>query len=294
MLDYRLQTFLVLCETMHYTRAAERLCITQPAVTQHIQFLEQHYGCRLFEYRGKCLRLTEQGKRLRQMAFSLSYNSRKMEEIMSATQPAHLRVGATKSIGEFVITPLISRFVREHPDTSLSLIVDNTQALLTAIDQGKLDFALVEGFFDKDKYGYRLLRVEQFFGICAPDHPFAGKEVEIEALFEQPLIVREDGSGTRAIFEDVLRDHNYTLDGFSRMIEMSDFSVLKALVMQNLGISFVYAPVAQQELNRGELASFTLRGLDIRREFNFVYLHDDLFLDIWADCMQALDPIETA
>ena len=61
MLDYRLQTFLTLCETMHYTRAAERLCITQPAVTQHIHFLEQHYGCRLFVYQGKTLRLTEEG-----------------------------------------------------------------------------------------------------------------------------------------------------------------------------------------------------------------------------------------
>ena len=163
MLDYRLQTFLTLCETMHYTRAAERLCITQPAVTQHIHFLEQHYGCRLFVYQGKTLRLTEEGERLRRMAASLAYNSRKMDEAMNEPAPVRLCVGATKSIGEYVIAPLISQFVRQHPTTALSLAVDNTQVLLRALDQGELDFALVEGFFDKDKYGHRLLRQERFF-----------------------------------------------------------------------------------------------------------------------------------
>lgn len=288
MLDYRLQTFLTLCETMHYTRAAERLCISQPAVTQHIHFLEQYYGCRLFDYQGKTLRLTPAGERLHRLAASLAYNSRKMEEVMSEEEPVRLHVGATKSIGEFVIAPLIQRFLRQNPSAALSLVVDNTQALLRALDQGELDFALVEGFFDKEKYGYRLLRQERFFGICAPAHPFAGRAVTLTALFSQPLLVREPGSGTRAIFEGVLREHNYTLDSFSRVHEISDFTVLKALVADGLGISFVYAPVAAAECQQGTLATFALDGIEIRREFNFVYLHDDLFLDIWQDCMQAL------
>ena len=288
MLDYRLQTFLTLCETMHYTRAAERLCITQPAVTQHIHFLEQHYGCRLFDYQGKTLRLTPAGERLRRLAASLAYNSRKLEEVMSEEEPVRLHVGATKSIGEFVIAPLIRRFLRQNPAAALSLVVDNTQALLRALDQGELDFALVEGFFDKEKYGYRLLRQEQFFGICAPAHPFAGRTVALTDLFAQPLLVREPGSGTRAIFEGVLREHNYTLDSFSRVHEISDFTVLKALAADGLGISFVYAPVAAAECREGTLATFALEDIEIRREFNFVYLHDDLFLDIWQDCVQAL------
>ena len=266
MLDYRLQTFLTLCETMHYTRAAERLCITQPAVTQHIHFLEQHYGCRLFVYQGKTLRLTEEGERLRRMAASLAYNSRKMDEAMNEPAPVRLCVGATKSIGEYVIAPLISQFVRQHPTTALSLAVDNTQVLLRALDQGELDFALVEGFFDKDKYGHRLLRQERFFGVCEPDHPFAGREVTFGELFSQTILVREQGSGTRAILEDVLHERNHTLDSFVRVLEISDFTVLKSLATQGIGVTFVYAPVAQAELDAGSLASFTLQGLDIRRE----------------------------
>ena len=78
MLDPRWNTFLVLCETMNYTRAAERLCLTQPAVTHHIHYLEDHYGCRLFSYEGKVLRLTEAGVKLREYTRSLAYNSRKV------------------------------------------------------------------------------------------------------------------------------------------------------------------------------------------------------------------------
>ena len=100
--------------------------------------------------------------------------------------------------------------------------------------------------------------------------------------------MREPGSGTRAIFEGVLREHNYTLDSFARVHEISDFTVLKALAADGLGISFVYAPVAAAECRQGTLATFALDGIEIRREFNFVYLHDDLFLDIWQDCVQAL------
>ena len=87
MLDPRWNTFLVLCETMNYTRAAERLCLTQPAVTHHIHYLEDHYGCRLFIYEGKILRLTEAGLKLLEYTRSLAYNSRKAEEAMKSPSP---------------------------------------------------------------------------------------------------------------------------------------------------------------------------------------------------------------
>lgn len=288
MLDFRLHTFLVLCETMNYTRAAERLCITQPAVSQHIHFLEEHYGCRLFVYQGKVLRLTPQGERLCALAHSLAYNSRKIEESLGTAAPAALHIGATKTIGAYVIAPLVSRFVRRNPGCSLSLTVDNTETLLAALDRGGLDFAVIEGFFDKDRYGARLFRKEAFIGVCAPEHPLAGQTVPLDRLFAENLIIREPGSGTRDIFETLVHEHNYTLARFARLIEISDFSVIKALVAEGLGISFVYAPVAAQELAAGTLARIDLEGPPLLREFNYVYLHDNLFVDLWADC---LDPV---
>lgn len=286
MLDPRWNTFLVLCETMNYTRAAERLCLTQPAVTHHIHYLEDHYGCRLFSYEGKVLRLTEAGVRLREFTRSMAYNSRKVETAMAAPAPISLRVGASKTIGEYIVAPQVERFLRAQPEASFSLLVDNTQVLLRGLEAGTLDFALVEGFFDRSRYDSQLCRQEAFFGVCAPEHRLAGRSVPLDELTGERLILRESGSGTRAIFEEALHRQNYTLESFSSVVTISDFSTIKSLVADGLGISFLYAPVVEQELKSGTLARFDLAEVPISGAFYFVCLKDNLFAKNWIDWMR--------
>ena len=283
MLDPRWNTFLVLCQTMNYTRAAEQLCLTQPAVTHHIHYLEEHYGCRLFSYEGKVLRLTEAGLRLREFTRSMAYNRRKAEEAMAAPAPVSLRVGASKTIGEYWIAPRVERFLRAQPQASFSLVVDNTQGLLRALEAGELDFVLVEGVFDRSRYDSRLVREEAFFGVCPPDHRLAGRAVSIDELLEERLILRESGSGTRGIFEEALGRRNYTLGSFASVATISDFSTIKSLVAAGLGVSFLYAPVVEQELARGTLACFDLAGTPMSGAFYFVCLKDNLFAASWSD-----------
>ena len=286
MLDPRWNTFLVLCETMNYTRAAERLCLTQPAVTHHIHYLEDHYGCRLFSYEGKVLRLTEAGVRLREFTRSMAYNSRKVETAMAAPAPISLRVGASKTIGEYIVAPQVERFLRAQPEASFSLLVDNTQVLLRGLEAGTLDFALVEGFFDRSRYDSQLCRQEAFFGVCAPGHRLAGRSVPLDELTGERLILRESGSGTRAIFEEALHRQNYTLESFSSVVTISDFSTIKSLVADGLGISFSYAPVVEQELKSGTLARFNLAEVPMSGAFYFVCLKDNLFAKNWIDWMR--------
>lgn len=285
MLDPRWETFLVLCETMNYTRAAERLCLTQPAVTHHIHYLEDHYGCRLFSYEGKVLRLTEAGMRLRELTRSMAYNSRKIEAVMSASTPLSLRVGASKTIGDYLIAPRIEHFLRSQPGASFSLVVDNTQALLRELDAGELDFVLVEGFVDRERYETQLYRRESFFGVCPPDHRLAGRSVPLDELTGERLIIREAGSGTRAIFEEALHRRNYTLQSFESLVTISDFSTIKSLVADGLGISFLYAPVVERELQQGALARFDLAELPMEGAFWFVCLKDNLFAQSWTEWM---------
>lgn len=286
MLDSRWNTFLVLCETMNYTRAAEQLCLTQPAVTHHIHYLEDHYGCRLFSYEGKVLRLTEAGMRLREFTRSMSYNSQKAEAIMASPAPISLRVGASKTIGEFLIAPKVERFLRSQPEASFSLVVDNTQVLLRALEDGRLDFALVEGFFDRSHYDAQLYRQEEFFGVCAPRHRLAGRAVPLDELIGERLILRERGSGTRAIFEEALHRQNYTLDSFPSVVTISDFSTIKSLVADGLGISFLYAPAGARELENGTLARFSLAEVPMSGAFYFVCLKDNLFAKNWIGWME--------
>ena len=286
MLDPRWNTFLVLCETMNYTRAAERLCLTQPAVTHHIHYLEDHYGCRLFSYEGKVLRLTEAGVKLREYTRSLAYNSRKVEESMMAPKPLSLRIGASKTIGEFVVASKVERFLRDYPEASFSLSVDNTQVLLRMLEAGKLDFVLVEGFFEGSRYETTLYRKEEFFGICPPGHRFAGRAISLTELESERILIREPGSGTRAIFEEALRRENRTLKSYPNVATISDFSTIKSLVADGLGVSFLYAPAVSGELERGELVRFDLAGLPMSGAFSFVCLKDNLFAADWIAWMQ--------
>lgn len=286
MLDPRWNTFLVLCETMNYTRAAERLCLTQPAVTHHIHYLEEHYGCRLFSYEGKVLRLTEAGLRLREFTRSMAYNSQKIEEAMAEDAPISLRVGTSKTIGEYVVAPKVEHFLRAHPEANFSLLVDNTQVLLRALEEGQLDFVLVEGFFERSRYETQLFRREAFFGVCTPGHRLAGRSVPVDELWGERLILREVGSGTRAIFEDALRRLNCTLDSFESVVTISEFEAIKSLVADGLGISFLYAPVVEKELAQGKLARFELADAPMSGAFYFACLKDNLFSGVWAEWLQ--------
>lgn len=285
MLDFRIETFLTLCRVMNYTRTAEALNVTQPTVTQHIRYLEEQYGCRLFSYFGKTLSLTPQGECLRRFALSMAYNSRCIQKRMqqSGEQQPVMRLGATKTIGEFVIGPMISAYLHQNPERRLSLLVDNTHTLLGLLERGELDFILVEGFFDKSKYGFRLYKKELFIGVCAAGHPLAEQSLSIEDILSQNIIIREPGSGTRAIFEQLLMQHNYSFESLAHITVISDFSVIKQLVCDQVGIAFLYEPVVHAELESGRLKKLRLKSMQAHREFSYVFLKDSLFLDEWQN-----------
>lgn len=283
MLDFRIETFLTLCREMNYTRTAQHLNVTQPTVTQHIRYLEEAYNCKLFSYIGKTLSLTPQGRQLRDFALSMAYNSQCIQERMrqSEGEKPVMRVGATKTIGEFVIGPTISAYLRENPDRRLKLLVDNTQTLLELLERGELDFAVVEGFFDKSKYGYRLYKNEAFIGVCAADHPLADKNLNLDDIITQNIIIREPGSGTRAIFEQLLKQQNYSFESIAQTTVVSDFAVIKQLVYDRIGLAFLYEPVVRAELTSGKIKKLRLESMQAQREFNYVFLKESLFLDEW-------------
>ncbi len=283
MLDFRIETFLTLCRVMNYTRTAQILNVTQPTVTQHIRYLEAEYDCKLFSYVGKTLLLTPSGEHLRDFARSMAYNSQRIQERMrqSRGQKPVMRLGATKTVGEFVIGQMISTYLRKNPECRLSLLVDNTDTLLKLLERGELDFAVVEGFFDKSKYGHRLFKNETFIGVCAAEHSLADRMLTIDDIMAQNIIVREPGSGTRAIFEQLLKQQNYSFDSLAQITVVSDFSVIKRLVCDKIGIAFLYEPVVRAELASGVLKKLHLEAMQVQREFNYVFLKDTLFLEEW-------------
>lgn len=267
-MDTRLKTYLSLCNTMNYRKTAEEVHLTQPAVTKQIQSLEVEYGTTLFHYAGRNLYITDDGLLLKQYAESQHYNEAELLSKLRRTERRVLRLGATKSIGDSVLDGYLTRYL-ESEQNNLSLVVANTSKLLSLLDASELDFVVVEGLFEKKKYEVKLLRQERFIGICAKSHPFAGKRIPIQALAGQNLFLREEGSGTRYIFEQELRSQGYDLSLFNRSTVLSSFQPLKKLVSLGQGISFVYQSVANADQT---LAQFTVANMALEYEFNIIWL----------------------
>lgn len=272
MLDNRIYTFLKLCELMNYRAAAESLNMTQPAVTQHIQGLERDFGCRLFKYNKKTLAMTPEAEELQRCAQGALYNEKEFREYLSEQKAIPVRIGATKTIGNYAAEDKITRLLKDKR-YRVTIDIDNTENLLNRIDRAELDFALVEGYFDKSKYKSSFIKKEEFLGLCPKEHRFAGKDVNISDLKNELLILREKGSGTRTIFEQIISEENYGIDYFNRIAEVSSFELLKKCIISCGGISFAYKAVADSDKR---LATFKLHDEKIYREFNYVYLKNSM------------------
>lgn len=280
-MDRRLESLLAICKTGSYHAAAEELHLSQPAVSKQIKSLEDEYGAKLLVYDGKYVYPTVKGELLRQYAAAAAYNEAELRKMLNMPETVHIRVGATKTIGDYVLFPYISRYL-ENQRHRLSFVVDNTEHLFQMLDGNELDFVIIEGLFDKQKYENRVFRNEPFVGICAPEHPFRNREVSVQELFRAELILREQGSGTRDIFEQALRKLGCSINAFSRVTEISSFKLMKRLIAESSAISFAYQAIADEQ---PELGTFTCRDITGFHEFSAAWLkgtnaknYADLFL----------------
>lgn len=274
MLDFRHETFLALCRIRSYTKTAEALHLTQPAVTQHIKALEAHYGNRLFTYADKTLNLTEHGELLYQFASTVSSDSDILTDMLQrkALLDPPLRFGATLSIGQYIMPDILKQILQNRPNTPLSMIVENTHHLLDKLNQGEIQFALIEGLFDKTAYHSELFAVEPFIGVCSNNSPLSSQSLSFQELTLGSLIIREHGSGTREILEHLLQSRNLSVSSFSKVTEIGNMEVIKELVKSGLGITFLYQSTVKKEIMQGEIKQLHILDVNTCHELNFVFL----------------------
>ena len=214
------------------------------------------------------IELTEEEK-AEQRALALKrYQDEELRRALKRQEKTSLRIGATKSIGDYILLPQIIRFLKE-PDNELFFTVDNTAHLLAQLEGGELDFVVLEGIFDKSRYESFLLRNEPYIGICAKDHPFSGCEVPMDELFSERLILREPGSGTRKILERELMQCGYTIEAFRANVCISSFKLIRHLVSEGCGVSFLYEAVVKNDAQFGHFSCPPLTGV---HELNVVCL----------------------
>lgn len=284
MLDFRMETFLTVCQCMNFTRASEKLNITQPAVSQHIRFLEKHYNTKLFRYEGKKLRLTGAGEILRNASLTMMHDEQSMQNEMQKTEKeAEIRFGATRTIGDSVMGRVLEKYLARYPQARIHMEVENTHDLLVRLDEGKIDFALVEGFFKKSEYDFQIFSREKYIAVCSPDYIFRNTPDRIEKLFQERLLLREEGSGTREVLERCLEAHNLSVQDFDKRMEVGSMQTIKELTKAGCGITFLYEAAVRGELEEGSLRQIPLQDFPVTHEFAFIWRRGSIYADWYRE-----------
>ena len=284
MLDFRMETFLTVCRYMNFTRASEKLNITQPAVSQHIRFLEKHYNTKLFRYEGKKLRLTGAGEILRNASLTMMHDEQSMQNEMQETEKeAEIRFGATRTIGDSVMGSVLEKYLARYPQARIHMEVENTHDLLVRLDEGRIDFALVEGFFKKSEYDFQIFSREKYIAVCSPDYVFQNTPDCIEKLFQERLLLREGGSGTREVLERCLEAHNLSVQDFDKRMDVGSMQTIKELTKAGCGITFLYEAAVRRELEEGSLRQIPLQDFPVTHEFAFIWRRGSIYADWYRE-----------
>lgn len=289
MLDFRIKTFLSVCNTQNYTRTAEELHITQPAVSQHINFLEKMYGVSLFSKVGRSIQITYAGEILYEKLRNMQNDEVIMKNILKSAEGKNptLEFGVTMTIGEYGIAKPISEFLRKHPNQNLHICFGNTEELLNKLDNGEISFALVEGYFPKNKYGNLVYSRELFIPVCHKDHKFKNPVNSLNDLLDQRLLVREEGSGTRNILERNLALSGLSISDFKYSVMVENMHTIIGLLKEDVGITFLYGIAVEEEFRSGILREIKLPDFKMKHEFTFLWRKDSIFAqDYKAICKE--------
>lgn len=289
MLDLKLDTFLVLCETRNYTRAASILNITQPAVTQHIKYLESHYSTKLFYYDEKRrLHLTENGKLLRAFAQTVQADSIQIAQYLKAPaeEPDEINIGTIVTIGESLLPLMVAEFLRRYPDKKVRMYLDEADALLEQLKNGRIQFCITDIHCPQEMYESEELFEGETICICSPKCPLAQKTVDFCDLTDFRLIFRENETYSKRNLMKILHDFNQDITNFKSYVEAGTINAVKKLVMENIGISFTYRFAVQDDLDNGHLSQIYIRDFLSRSFFNMAWMKKSFFTPL---CLQFLD-----
>ena len=282
MLDFRTETFLTVCQTMNFTAAARQLNITQPAVSQHIHFLENQYHTSLFIYQNKQLFLTRSGEILRRHLLTMKNDEKAvMEELKNnITGIETLSIGVTMTIGEYAIVDKLAGFLIQHPEINIHLHYGNTLQLLKLLNSGQISMAIVEGNYPKEYYSHKKYSTEDYIAVCAASHHFmTDHPYTMNDLVHERLLVREEGSGTRNILEQSLMTHGLHISDFIHYIEIENMHTIIGLLKRDCGISFLYKIAVEKELHSGILKEIPLDDFKMQHDFDIIWEKHSVYSD---------------
>ena len=266
----QLEIFVAISRTDSVSRAAEALSLSQSATSTALSELERQFDLQLFDRVGKSLRINETGQQLLPRAVELLDRAKEIENLLQGHAGfGHMRIGATLTVGNYLATILVARFLQEHPESRIQLQVHNTSTIVQQIANHELDLGLIEGDCNHLDIEVQPWIADELVVFSAPNHPLAKqRKASLEQLLQEEWILREKGSGTRETFDRAFHSHHSKL---KIRLELEHTEAIKRAVESGLGIGCISRLALKDAFRRGSLVPISTPNLDLSRFFYFLW-----------------------
>ena len=274
MSDRRLKVFHTVARLLSFTKAAEALHMTQPAVTFQVRQLEEYFNTRLFDRTHNRVNLTPAGERVAEFAeriFDLYAEMENSVRDLTGEISGALTVGASTTIAEYMLPALLGEFKNKHPDINLRLKVSNSEGIVSMVEHNVIDLGVVESQVSNKNLIVEVCHDDQLVVIAAPDHELArrGGKVRADEIIRYPFVSREEGSGTRDVIIQYLIDQGVNPAELNFSLELGSPEAIKGAVEAGMGITIISRSIIGKELKLKTLCELQLDP-PLSRPFSFV------------------------
>ena len=264
MADRRLQVFHTVARHLSFTKAAEALHMTQPAVTFQVRQLEEYFNTRLFDRTHNRISLTDAGRRVYEYAdriFELYAEMENSVRELTGEISGLVIIGASTTIAEYMLPGLLGDFKRSYPDVNVHLKVSNTDGIVSMVENNVIDLGVVEAPVLNKNLVVETCRLDQLVAIVPPTHPLADVgTVKVDQLMEYSYISREEGSGTREVVNEYMTSAGVSGNDIAVSMELGSPEAIKGAVEAGMGISIISLATVQKELKLGTLVARPLQA----------------------------------
>jgi DNA-binding transcriptional LysR family regulator len=289
MADRRLQVFHTVARMLNFTKAAESLHMTQPAVTFQVRQLEEHFNTRLFDRAHNRISLTDAGRRVFEYAdriFKLYGEMENGVRELTGEIGGALTIGASTTIADYMLPTLLGDFNARYPEVSIHLKVSNSDGIVAMVESNAIDLGVVESTIGNKNLVVETCKQDHLVAIVPKGHPLAGEgQVHFSDLLDFPFICREEGSGTRDVINDYLDGMPDCAAGLKVSMELGSPEAVKGAVEAGMGLSVVSRATVQKELSLGTLVALDLDPPMVR-PFSFVHQKQKFKLRVMEELLE--------